>query len=114
MVWWRFNMDKDATSEARRVEWLQSQTWSDVAPGDMVQSKGTLAWRPEEVLLRTSAHTRVFHLKGAPILVLSRTKGVPGEADSDHLLTFLCLSRHGLIVVLGQAGENSQEGTRQL
>lgn len=81
----------------------EAHLWTNVLPGDVVQSYGTLAYRLHQFTGRDE-HTDVYMLHSAPILVLSRSPGVPGEdpvgADHDHRTTYTCLSRHGLIVVL--------------
>lgn len=78
-----------------RESWL----WSKVLPGDMVQTWGTLAYKQRNFVGRTD-DTKVLSLRGSPILVLSRNEGIPGEEEPGQHRTFVCLSRHGIIVIV--------------
>ena len=89
-MWHRFGQDDRLDMETWR--------WTHVVPGDVVQSRGTCAYRLRDFASRDE-NTRILVLKEAPILVLSRQSGVPDESDPGAL-TFVCLSRHGLIVVV--------------
>lgn len=99
MKWHRFNLDE----EKEEIDW-ECWRWTDVMPGDVVQSKGTMAWKREDFLHRHEEGTRYIRLAGnSPLLVLSRIAGVPGEDKSlkkTHV-TFTCLCRYGLVIVLG-------------
>lgn len=73
-------------------------------PGDVVQSAYTIAFKQCDFIAR-NLETKTLKLMHAPILVLARIDGVPGE---DHEIncfpgkknvTFVCLSRHGIIIV---------------
>lgn len=72
-------------------------------PGDVVQSKGTLAWKREVFHLRHEEGTKHLRLGGnSPLLVLSRIPGVPGEDKEleESFATFVCLSQYGILIVL--------------
>ena len=94
MKWHRYNQDDDPNKFD-----FESQRWSTVLPGDVVQSRGTIAYKLRDFPGRNS-ETKILRLHSSPVLVISRHNGVPDEADMDDWLTFVCLSRHGLIVVL--------------
>jgi hypothetical protein len=90
--------------------------WTDVMPGDVVQSRGTQAYRQRDFIGR-DADTRVLRLYGAPVLCLARFDGIPGEAATEGpsswpaKRTFVCLSRHGIIVVVQNVAERRTQGT---
>lgn len=88
--WHRFGQDGKFDEEALH--------WIDVHPGDMVQSRGTFAYKQRDFIGRTD-DTKVLQLHSSPILVLSRVDGIPGEEPPGEWVTFTCLSRHGIIIV---------------
>lgn len=78
---------------------LEAWRWTDVMPGDVVQSKGTYAYRQRDFIGRDD-DTPMLTLHSSPVLVLARIPGIPGERPDDlEYNTFVCLSRHGLIIV---------------
>jgi len=102
MKWWRFNQEERKEGERLSYEFMR---WTNVMPGDVVQSRGTLAWRLEDLKERYNEKTRHYRLQSAPVLVLSRIPGIPGEdVDKSEYVTFLCLTRHGLLAVIGDMG----------
>jgi hypothetical protein len=78
-----------------REAWL----WSKVMPGDMVQTWGTLAYKHRDFIGRDK-DTEVLSLRGSPILCLSRHEGIPGEEEPGEHRTFVCLSRHGIVLIV--------------
>lgn len=94
MKWHRFNQDENA----KELD-FEIFHWTDVMPGDIVQSRGTSAFKQRDFVGRTE-DTRVLRLHSSPVLVLSRHEGIPGEEEPGQCRTFVCLSRHGLIVVV--------------
>ena len=90
--WWRFGQDGEAFD-------IEAWQWSQVMPGDVVQSMGTFAFKQRDFIGRTE-ETKGLRLKSAPVLVLSRVRGIPGEEEPGEHVTFVCLSRHGLILVV--------------
>lgn len=95
--WWRFNQGDDDSEE----NFKQIFRWTNVMPGDVVQSRGTCAYHLRDFEHR-NGDTKILTLAGAPVLVLTRYDGIPNEKDADSgYITFICLSRHGLIVVIG-------------
>ena len=91
MRWWRFNQERFDNEIYR---------WTEVMPGDVVQSRGTCAWRLKDFFGRGD-ETRHLVLMQQPVLVVGRIPGIWGEAShEEHSVTFLCVSRHGLIVVV--------------
>lgn len=80
----------------------QSTTWADVYPGDIVQSKGTLAYNLND------ANDKGSILAHAPFLILARLEGERPpqnlarfwDADDrwSRWRTFVLLTRHGLMV----------------
>lgn len=77
--------------------------WANVLPGDGVQGPGTFAYKAADFANRNEdRHTRPLILAHAPLLVLSRQPGIPGEVEplNADLCTFVVLSRHGILVIL--------------
>jgi len=94
MKWHRFGQEENEPFDK------EAWHWTDVMPGDVVQSKGTHAYRQRDFIGRTDL-THTLHLKYAPVLVLSKHFGIPGEEPPESgYVTFVCLSRHGLIIVV--------------
>lgn len=85
--------------------WRETQRWEKVMPGDVVQSHGTVAKLLKDMYVKNEK-VKVLTLAQSPVFVLSRHVGVPGETDDPDLLTFVCLSRHGLIVVTTSLGRD--------
>jgi hypothetical protein len=104
MRWHRFNQEEDRRKNDDPIDW-EIVRWTSVMPGDVVQSRGTRAWRLEDLYDRHVKGTKIYTLHSSPVLVLSRIPGIPGEEhDADfeeEYVTFVCLSRHGLIAVIG-------------
>jgi len=92
-TWWRFNQEPDGKVDPEAFH------WTHVKPGDVVQSRGTNAFRQRDFVGRTM-DTKVLTLARSPVLVLSRHEGIPGEESPGDTVTFTCLSRHGIIIVL--------------
>jgi len=90
-TWHRYGQDGKAD--------LRAWEWTDVLPGDVVQSRGTIAYKMRDFVGRDDK-TKVLYLHSHPVLVLSRNRGIPGEEPPGEYVTFTCLSRHGLIVVV--------------
>lgn len=78
---------------------LDAWKWTDVQPGDVVQSRGTFAYKMRDFIGRDD-DTKVMQLHSAPILVIARVPGIPGEEEPGDHVTFVCLSRHGIILVV--------------
>ena len=90
--WHRFGQDGKFDPEAFK--------WTDVLPGDVVQSRGTFAYKQRDFIGRDD-DTKVMQLHSSPVLVLARIPGIPGEAEPDSgMVTFLLLTRHGLVIVV--------------
>lgn len=76
-------------------------TWEKVLPGDCVICPGTLAYFHADYSERT-ADTRVLRLAHRPIIVLGICAYVPFKdeppvsQDNDYV-TFVVLSRHGIL-----------------
>lgn len=103
MKWHRFGQLDNNTSN----DLYEFMKWTNVMPGDVVQSWGTYAWNRDDFRRRYDKGVKHYRLKMAPVLVLSRIPGIPGEEglkEEGDLVTFTCLSRHGIIVVLGDLG----------
>ena len=98
--WHRFAQDRGP--DGSFVPDIEVTRWSDVLPGDIVQSNGTHAYRLEDFYGR-DYDTRTLVLRHRPVLVLARIPGIiddPGAPRDHNYVTFVCLSRHGLIVVV--------------
>ena len=94
-TWWRFGQDGKPDMEAWK--------WTHVMPGDVVQSRGTVAYRHRDWENRNDEKTHVVQLHSAPMLVLSRIPGIPGpdgEGPESGHVTFVVLSRHGLLILV--------------
>ena len=70
-------------------------------PGDVVQSKGTIAYKIDDFYFRDDPQVKFYRLHKSPVLVLARINGIPGEVGApEGRVTFVCLSRHGIIIVV--------------
>lgn len=112
-TWHRFNQHEEDNPN-REMDW-EFLHWTDVMPGDVVQSRGTCAYkmrdfetRPIQELLKDD-NAKVLRLHSAPVLVLSRHEGIPGEDYPGRVRTFVCLSRHGLLVVLQAVRDDADQ-----
>jgi len=69
----------------------------------MVRSSGTLAYSANMFANRTSTtncYTMGGEVSKALLLVMSRFEGIPGEPENDDCVTFVCMSRHGVLVIV--------------
>jgi hypothetical protein len=89
--WHRIGQDEKVDAEAWK--------WTDVKPGDVVQSRGTIAYKMRDFIGRDD-DTDVMQLHSAPVLIIARIPGIPGEEPPGDHVTFVCLSRHGIILVV--------------
>jgi len=77
--------------------------WTHVYPGDVVVSPGAIAYKAKDFIGRNDK-TRILQLRFRHLLVLSRVDGVPGEEGPEGgMRTFVCLSRHGIIILVQNA-----------
>lgn len=91
------------------ISGLDVWSWQHVMPGDTVVSQGSLAFFARDYLTRNE-DTKVLKLALAPILCLARVPGTISpstdkhwndmEGHHDSLITFVVLSRHGVLVVV--------------
>jgi hypothetical protein len=86
---------------------MEAWKWTHVMPGDMVQSRGTVAYKHRNWELRNLDDTKIVRLHSAPVLVLARIPGIPGpdgEGPESGHVTFVCLSRHGILILTQSPG----------
>ncbi len=104
VTWWRFGQDEKPDMEIWR--------WTDVMPGDIVQSRGTIAYKHRDWENRLDEETKVVRLHSAPVLILARIPGIPGpdgEGPESGHVTFVCLSRHGLLILTQTPGTKAPD-----
>lgn len=97
MQWHAFNVDDNK----KEIDY-EGFRWTNVMPGDIVQSKGSIGYKREDIYRRYDPGVKIYKLKYAPMLVLSRIPGIPGEESEleKAFVTFTLLTRHGILCVI--------------
>lgn len=95
----------------------ETRFWTNVMPGDLVRSPGTHAIMVKDFYkycygtFKERDNVGILTLANGPLLVIAKIFGCPNMKLWSMYVTFVVISRHGLLVVLQSKNSNNEKIT---